>query len=137
MDLKTAIKHKKKHRHQHCHTQEHGTLQDQLPVCLTPPVNSFLEVDADTDAQLSSRDPSNMVSYSSIYLNSQQIAQEAEDMEKETSTNLENVSWEGKGGLESREQEHQEGTDRQDYGNGSINAQISEVNKTGCLVLRK
>lgn len=104
-------------------------LQDQLPVCLTPPVNTFLEVDADTHAQLSSRDPSTTVSYSSIYLNSQQIAQEAEDMEKERSINMEreNVSWDGKGGLESREQEHQEGTDRQDCGNGSISAQFSEV----------
>lgn len=92
-------------------------------------MNSFLEVDADTDAQLFSRDTSTMVSHSSIYLNSQQIAQEAEDMEKERSINMEreNVSWEGKGGLESIEREHQEGTERQDYGNGSISEQFSEL----------
>lgn len=39
----------------------------------------------------------------------------------------ENETWEGKGGLESGEQEHQEGINRQDYGNGSISAQFAEV----------
>lgn len=127
LDLKVANKHKKKHRHQH--TQERSKPQDQLPVCLIPPVNAFLEVDDDIDAQLPSRDTSTMVSHSSIYLNSQQIAQEAEDMERERSIDVEreNVGWDGIRRLEDGQQESEERKDRQDYSNGSVCTQLSEV----------
>ncbi|XP_074528517.1 uncharacterized protein LOC141791770 [Halichoeres trimaculatus] len=91
LDLKLAKKHKKKLRHQ---PQGRNSLQDQPMV---HPGNAFLEVDMDMDAQLPSRDTSTMVSHSSIYLNSQQIAQEAEEMERERGMNVEreNESWEG------------------------------------------
>lgn len=129
LDLKVANKHKKKHRHQHGHSQGRSNPQDQLPVRLTPPVNASLEVDADMDAQLPSRDTSTMVSHSSIYLNSQQIAQEAEDMERERSINMEreNVGWDGIRRLEDGQQESEERKDRQDYSNGSVCKQLSEV----------
>lgn len=45
------------------------------------------------DAHLPPRDTSNMVSHSSIYLNSQQIAQEAEEREKSINTERENIGW--------------------------------------------
>ncbi|KAE8287472.1 hypothetical protein D5F01_LYC13516 [Larimichthys crocea] len=92
LDLKVANKHKKKNRHQQSHAQGRNKLQDQVPVRLTPPVNAFLEVEADVDTQLPSRDTSTMVSHSSIYLNSQQIAQETVDMGRERE--LENAGWE-------------------------------------------
>ncbi|XP_044079245.1 uncharacterized protein LOC122888638 [Siniperca chuatsi] len=136
LDLKVANKYKKKHRHQRGHTQGRNKLQDQLPVHLTPPMNAFLEMEADMDAHLPSRDTSTMVSHSSIYLNSQQIAQETEEMERDRGINMEreNVGWEGirrreDGG--SREwkgvQESEERKDRQDCSNGSICTQLSEV----------
>ncbi|XP_076607397.1 uncharacterized protein LOC143333262 [Chaetodon auriga] len=114
LDLKVANKHKKKHRHQQGLAQGRNKLQDQLPAHLTPPVNAFLEVEADMDAQLPSRDTSTMVSHSSIYLNSQQIAQETEDMERESR------EWKG-------EQESKERKDRLDCSNGSVCTQLSEV----------
>ncbi|XP_051256554.1 uncharacterized protein LOC127363748 isoform X2 [Dicentrarchus labrax] len=135
LDLKVANKHKKKHRHQQGHTQGRNKPHDQLPVDLTPPGNAFLEVEADMDAQLPSRDTSTMVSHSSIYLNSQQIAQETEVMERERGIDMEreNVGWEGKrrredGGSRkwTGEQESEERRDRQDC-NGSICTQLSEV----------
>nr|XP_020495476.1 uncharacterized protein LOC109988364 isoform X1 [Labrus bergylta] len=91
LDLKLAKKHKKRHRHKH---QGRNSLQDQLTV---HPVNAFMVVEADLDAHLPSRDTSTMVSHSSIYLNSQQIVQEAEEMEREWGMNVEREkeSWEG------------------------------------------
>ncbi|CAN9501880.1 unnamed protein product [Ophioblennius macclurei] len=114
LDLKLAKKHKKQRRQQ---SQGRATLQDQPAVRHTPPVNSFLEVDADVDACLPSRDTSTMVSHSSIYLNSQQIALEAEEMERERSVNLEseNVGWDGLRGRE--EERRRDGTrERRDGG---------------------
>lgn len=123
-----ANKHKKKHHHQQGHVQGRK-VQDQQPVHLTAPVNSFLDVDVDMDNHLPSRDTSTVVSHSSIYLNSQQIAQETEDMGKEWSINMdrEDVGWEGKRGHEDKGQESDKRTDRQDYGNISGCTQIAEI----------
>lgn len=52
---------------------------DQLPVRLTPPENTFL---GDVDGCLLNGDNSPMVSQSSIYLNSQQLVQESQEMER-------------------------------------------------------
>lgn len=134
LDLKIAKK-RKKHRHQQGQTQGRNKVQDQLPDHVTPPVNSFLEVDADVDALLPSRDTSTMVSHSSIYLNSQQIAQEAEEMERERSVNLEreNVGWDGMRRCEDRrsrewkgDQESKERIVKQDGSNGNGCIQLSE-----------
>lgn len=128
-----AKKHKKKYRHQQGHTQGRNTLQDQLPVHLTPTVNALLEVEADMDAQLPSRDTSTMVSHSSIYLNSQQIAQETEELERERGINMEreNVGWEGirrrddGGSRKWKEgQGSEERKERQDITNGTEAIQI-------------
>ncbi|KAM3601518.1 uncharacterized protein V6R79_014129 [Siganus canaliculatus] len=131
LDLKVANKHKKKHRHQQGHAQGRNKLQDQLPVRLTPPTNTFLEVEADIDAQLPSRDTSIAVSYNSIYLNSHQIAQETEDMERGRGMNM---CWDGMrsqedGGSRDWKGEHEseERRDRQDYGNGSVCTQLSQA----------
>ncbi|XP_029957669.1 uncharacterized protein LOC115396053 isoform X2 [Salarias fasciatus] len=112
LDLKMAKKHKK-HRHQQ--SQGRAKLQDQAAARLTPPANSFLEVDADVDACLPSRDTSTMVSHSSIYLNSQQIALEAEEMERERS--MEDVGWHGEN--ERQWSGDQEGRDRKDEDGGN------------------
>lgn len=123
-----AKKRMKKNRHQQGNAQG-------LPVQLTAAANAFLEVEADMDAHLPSRDTSTMVSHSSIYLNSQQIAQETEEMERERGINMEreNVGWEGIRRREDgrsrewkREQESEERKDRQDS-NGSVCTQLSEV----------
>ncbi|KAM9846363.1 uncharacterized protein ACBR49_009655 [Aulostomus maculatus] len=91
LDLRVAKKCKKKRHNKQGQTQGPNNLQDQLPVHLTPPANTFLDVGADMDAYLPSRDTSPMASLSSIYLNSQQIAQESKDM-------MERGNWEGKRG---------------------------------------
>lgn len=106
LDLKLAKQREKKARRQG---------RDQPPVRRATPANTFLEVNNHVDADLPSRDTSTMVSHSSIYLNSQQIAQEAEDMERER-------SYEGDGNSE-REARR----DRQSYSNGSECTQLSEV----------
>lgn len=131
LDLKVANKHKKKHRHQQGHAQGRNKVQDQLPVRLTPPTNTFLEVEADMDAQLPSRDTSITVSYNSIYLNSHQIAQETEDMERGRGMNM---CWDGMrsqedGGSRDWKGEHEseERRDRQDYSNGSVCTQLSQA----------
>lgn len=80
----------------------------------------FLEVNNDVDAQLPGRDTGTMVSHSSIYLNSQQIAQEAEDMERERSSEGESACWDGYA-------ERKGGRERQSYSNGSECTQLSEV----------
>lgn len=126
LDLKVAKLHKKKARHQHSHAQGRGALQDEPPVLLTPPANAFLEVDADMDAQLPSRDTNTMVSHSSIYLNSQQIAQETDDMGRERSVE-ESVCWEGVRRFQDGYKEREERRDRQNYSDGSICTQLSEV----------
>ncbi|TMS14302.1 hypothetical protein E3U43_022782 [Larimichthys crocea] len=126
LDLKVANKHKKKNRHQQSHAQGRNKLQDQVPVRLTPPVNAFLEVEADVDAQLPSRDTSTMVSHSSIYLNSQQIAQETVDMGRERE--LENAGWEDSASREWEGEEESMGRkDRHGRSNGSVRTQLLDV----------
>ncbi|XP_045895252.1 uncharacterized protein LOC123962861 isoform X2 [Micropterus dolomieu] len=136
LDLKVANKYKKNHRHQQGHTQGRNKPQDQLPVHHTPSVNAFLEVEADMDAHLPSRDTGTMVSHSSIYLNSQQIAEETEEMEREWGIDMERVTagWEGirrreDGGSREwkGEQESEERKGRQDISNGSVCTQLSEI----------
>ncbi|XP_049447959.1 uncharacterized protein LOC125898246 isoform X2 [Epinephelus fuscoguttatus] len=126
LDLKMAKKRMKKNRHQQGHAQARNTLEEELPGYLTTPANAFLEVEADMDAHLPSRDTSTMVSHSSIYLNSQQIAQEAEEMERE------NAGWEGirkredgRSGDWKRDSEERE--DRKHSSNGSVCTQLSEI----------
>nr|XP_020454202.1 uncharacterized protein LOC109959312 [Monopterus albus] len=129
LDLKVAKK-RKKHCRQQGQTQGRNSHQDQLP-----PMNAFLELEGDTDAHLPSKDISTMVSHSSIYLNSQQIAQETEEMEREWSINMgrEDMGWEGirrreEGGSEEwkGEEDSEERKDvRQDVSNGIV--QLSEV----------
>lgn len=123
LELKVANKHKKKHRHQHGHAQGRSAPQDQLPLHLTTPANAFVEVGPDLDSELASRDTSTMVSHSSIYLNSQQIAQETEGMGRERSANVEgeNAGWQELGRLEDDRK------DRQDYSNGGACAQFSDA----------
>lgn len=126
-----AKKRKKKYRNQ----QGQGrNKQDRLSVHLTHPMNAFMEVEADMDAHLPARDTSTMVSHSSIYLNSQQIAQETEDMERERDINIETESmgWEKirrreDGGSREwkEEQESEERTDRQN--NGSVCTQLPQL----------
>lgn len=125
-------KKRRKHRHQQSQAQGRNNCQDQLPIHQ----NDFLEVEGDMDAHLPSRDTSTMVSHSSIYLNSQQIAQEAGDMEREKTTDMEieNEGWEGirrQGDVGSRkykgEQESEEKNDRQDDDNDIVCTQLSEV----------
>ncbi|XP_034539775.1 involucrin isoform X2 [Notolabrus celidotus] len=127
LDLKRAKKHKKRLRHQH---QGRNSLQDQPSV---QSANAFLEVDMDMDARLPSRDTSTMVSHSSIYLNSQQIAQEAEEMERERGINTEreNMSWEG---IRSEEDGRipvwngeRESEERTDLSNGNMCPQLLEA----------
>ncbi|XP_030010337.1 uncharacterized protein LOC115433194 isoform X2 [Sphaeramia orbicularis] len=135
LDLKVAKKRKRKHCHQQGQTQGRNNPQDQLPVHLTPPVNAFLGLEADMDACLPSRDNSPMVSHSSIYLNSQQIAQEAEEMERERGINMERekMGWQGVRGREgggSRNwkegREIEECTNREEYSNGIEGTQQPE-----------
>lgn len=81
------------------------------------------------DAHLPSRDTSTMVSHSSIYLNSQQIAQQTEEMEREKNLTLErNVGWNS---MRRREdggnQESEEMKDEQECNNGNLCEQLSEV----------
>ncbi|CAK6953913.1 uncharacterized protein LOC128370914 [Scomber scombrus] len=131
LDLKMAKKRKKKYRQQQGQNQGRNK-QDRLSVHLTHPVNAFMEVEADMDAHLPPRDTSTMVSHSSIYLNSQQIAQETEDMERERSIEKESMGWDGIGRREDgesreweEEQESEERTDRQN--NGSVCTQLPQV----------
>lgn len=101
--------------------------QEQLPVRQATPANVFLEVNADVDAQLPSRDSGTMVSQSSIYLNSQQIAQGAKDMERERSSEGESACWDGVRCCGDGYSERKGRRDRQSYSNGSECTQLSEV----------
>lgn len=129
LDLKTAKKRKKKHRHQHSQSQGRNHFPEQQSVHHTPPLNTFLEVDADMDAHLPSRDTSTMVSHSSIYLNSQQIAQQTEEMEREKNLTLErNVGWNSmRRRDDGGDQESEEMKDEQECNNGNLCEQLSEV----------
>ncbi|KAM4546190.1 uncharacterized protein V3H82_019987 [Fundulus diaphanus] len=96
LDLKLAKK-QKKHRHLQSRAQGRHKQQDLIEDHQTSPLNAFLEVDVDVDAHLPPRDTGVMISQSSIYLNSQQIAQEAEEMERERGLSMEkeNAGWDG------------------------------------------
>ena len=121
LDLKLAKnkQRKKKNYQQQGRAQRRGKLQNQLSLHPEAPANTFSEV----DAQLPPRDASIMVSHSSIYLNSQQIAQETEDMERERGLDVE--GWKAGSGEWKVEQESEE---RKDYSsNGSVCTQLSEV----------
>ncbi|XP_033996154.1 uncharacterized protein LOC117490502 [Trematomus bernacchii] len=132
LDLKLVKKRMKKNRHQQGPAQRRSKLQEELPGHLTPPLNTFLEVEADMDAHLPSRNTSTMVSHSSIYLNSQQIAQETEELERDRGVNMEReiVGWGGIRKGQSREwkgeQEFEGRKDRHDA-NGVVCTQLSEV----------
>ncbi|XP_017273515.1 uncharacterized protein LOC108236946 [Kryptolebias marmoratus] len=139
LDLKLAKK-RKKQRHLQSQVKGQNKQQDQLLDVLTPSGNTFFEVDADVDALLPPRDDSNMVSHSSIYLNSQQIAQEAKEMEREWSANKEEegAGWDNAQECEeggSREwdedQECEERKDNhEDRSNGNACVQQSEAETT-------
>lgn len=96
LNLKLAKK-RKKQRHLQGQAQgQHKHQQEQLDVS-APSGTTFFEVDAEVEALLPPRDNSTMVSHSSIYLNSQQIVQEAQEMEREWSVSKETESagWDG------------------------------------------
>lgn len=100
--------------------------QDQPLVHRTTSMNSFLEVDRDVAANLPPRDTSTMVSHgSSIYLNSQQIAQETEEMGRETRTNREreDVGW---AGMEQQEDGGITAREREDARNGTVCVQAPQ-----------
>ena len=99
LDLKVKKKPKKKHRRNAA--QGYKNLQERVHVGLTPPMNAFLEVDINVDAELLPTDESSMISHSSIYLNTQQIAKEAEDMKRGQRVNMEKE--------EQEEEEEEEG----------------------------
>lgn len=124
LDLKMAKKRKRKHRHQRD--------QAQLTVHPAAPVSAFLEVEGDTDAHLPPRDTSTMVSHSSIYLNSQQIARETEEMERERESvneEREAAGWEEDGGARERKggQESAGGQDREGVGNGTACSLLADI----------
>ncbi|XP_041863777.1 uncharacterized protein LOC121654014 isoform X2 [Melanotaenia boesemani] len=138
LDLKIAKK-RKKLRHLQGQSQGRHKLQDQLPDHLSPAAYAFSEVDADMEAHLPPRDTGIMISHSSIYLNSQQIAQETEEMERERSVNMEkeNADWDSKGegkkggGREwEGDEESEDRMDKHGGSNGNVFAQLSEVETT-------
>lgn len=108
LDLKVTNKPKKKHRRNH--PQGCKNVQEQVAVGLSPPMNAFLEVDINVDAQLPPIDQSSMISHSSIYLNTQQIAKETEDMAREQSVYMEEK---GSDWI-TRDQDWEEGEKRRD-----------------------
>lgn len=122
LDLKLAKLRKKKTRQQG-RDAPHG----QPPSRHMTPANAFLEVNNHVEAELPSRDTSTMVSHSSIYLNSQQIAQEAEDMERERSYEGESVCWDGVRCCGDGYSDRDARRDRQSCSNGSESTQLSEV----------
>lgn len=110
LDLKMSKKPKKKHRRNPA--QGCSNVQEEVPVRLNPPMNAFLEVDINVDAQLPPTDESSMVSHSSIYLNTQQIAKEAEDMARGQRVNMEEgLNW------MTGDQDGQENKNRKDSSN--------------------
>ncbi|KAM9729240.1 uncharacterized protein ACNS7B_016885 [Menidia menidia] len=121
LDLKIAKKRKMKNRHQQGHLQGRNKPQEQP----SSPANAFSEMDVDVDAHLPSKDINTMVSHSSIYLNSQQIAQETEELEMEMGRERERER-EGEGGSRDWEGdgESQERMERDDSCTG--NAKLSE-----------
>uniref|UniRef100_A0A0S7EMG8 PPUP7751 n=1 Tax=Poeciliopsis prolifica TaxID=188132 RepID=A0A0S7EMG8_9TELE len=107
---------------------------DQLADLPTSPLNAFLEVDTEVEAHLPPRDTNVMVSHSSIYLNSQQIAKEAEEMERERGINMDNEGWDGlretEEGWRREWDEDQESEDKKDNCDGNICIELLEVENT-------
>lgn len=143
MDLKLAKK-RKKERHLQGRAQGQNKPPNQPLDTVTPSEHTFSEVDAEVDALLPPRDSSAMVSHSSIYLNSQQIAHEVKEMEHEWSVNKEKDSagWDGLQGCEeggSRECDgDQECKERKDNdknaSNGNVCEQHLEVENTHVII---
>lgn len=139
LDLNVAPKRKKKHRNPQGQTQIQNQLQARLsqPLAMpTAPMTVFLEVEAEVEASLPSRNSSPMVSSSSIYLNSQQIAQETEERERGKHMNMarEEMGWDGIKKWESgggrdweAEREDEGGMGREDSDTADTNTQVVEV----------
>lgn len=110
LNLKVTNKPRKKRRRSP--SQGCNNVREKAPARLTPPANAFLEVDVNVEAQLPPADESSMVSHSSIYLNSQQIAKEAEERGQRRKMKEE----EEEGGFKwmSREEDGGESGNRQD-----------------------
>lgn len=119
LDLSKAKKPKKK-RHP---KQAQGC--NNLPAHLTP-LDSFSEVDVDVEAQLPPGDTSPLLSHSSVYLNTQQIAKETEDMGRGRSakTEAEGSKW------MNRDRDGEEGKHRWEGSNGDICTEAAEAG--GC-----
>lgn len=119
LDLGKAKKLKKKRR------PKRAQGCNNLPAHLTP-LNSFLEVDVDLEAQLPPGDASPLLSHSSVYLNSQQIAKETEDMGRGQSMNMqvEGSRW------MNRDRDGEERKNRWDCSNGDICTEAAEAE--GC-----
>lgn len=82
------------------------------------------------DAHLPPRDTSTMVSHSSIYLNSQQIAQQTEELEREKNLTLEreNAGWNSMRRHEhGGNQQSDDLNDEQECDNGNVGTELSEV----------
>ncbi|XP_042562936.1 T-cell receptor-associated transmembrane adapter 1 [Clupea harengus] len=88
LDLSIAKKHKKKRKFQTNQNQAH---QNQTHQAHMTPQGSLEVADPEEEATLPSRSSSLMVSRHSIYLNSQQIAQEAQELEREKQQELGNA----------------------------------------------
>lgn len=119
LDLSKAKKPKKKCR------PKHAQGCNNLPAHLTP-LNSFLEVDVDLEAQLPPGDASPLLSHSSVYLNTQQIAKETEDMGRGQSvkTEAEGSKW------MNRDRDGEERKKRLVCSNGDICTEAAEAE--GC-----
>ncbi|XP_011610008.1 uncharacterized protein [Takifugu rubripes] len=89
------------------------------------PLNSFLEVDVDVEAQLPPGDASPLLSHSSIYLNAQQIAKGTEDMGRGQSvkTEAEGSKW------TNRDRDGEERKNRWDGSNGDICTEAAEAER--------
>ncbi|KAM4619927.1 uncharacterized protein ACJ7VT_006675 [Polymixia lowei] len=135
LDLNVSTKRKKKRRYRQGQTQDQSQLQARLSQSAAP-MTVFLEVEAEVEALLPSRNSSPMVSHSSIYLNSQQIALETEERERELGINvkMEQTDWDDIGEWDRRRTgewvEDREGVEDMDEVNGvdvNIATEIVEV----------
>lgn len=117
LDLSKAKKAKKKRR------PKHAQGCNSLPAHLSP-LNSFLEVDVDVEAQLPRGDASPPLSHSSVYLNTQQIAKEAEDVGRGqgAKTEAEGSKWTNR--------DREERKNRWDCSNGDVCTEAAEAE--GC-----
>lgn len=110
LDLSKAKKPKKQRRPTPAQGCSH-------PPAHLAPLNPFLEVDVDVEAQLPAGEASPPLSHSSVYLNTQQIAKETmEDMGggQSSTTEAEGSEW------LNRDHDGEERKNRWDCGNGDI-----------------